>query len=398
MELLVTGLASFSPLGDDDGAIAARLRRGEHAIRATTIPGHGTPFGHAPIAFDWDAEWGRLRERDDRFARLVSSYGLLGLRVVERLLAAARFSTEDCDLERLAVVATGLTDTPAAAWDAWRADPGAFDKFHGGRYTHSSITSVMGHFLGVRGPAFNVNMACASGGAALLCAAMLLESGRADAAIVVATNLRSENPLMHQALMNLGVFSRRGALAYAAADRDGTVAGDVAVALLLETPLHYRRRGASLPPRAILRAIDVSDDGASYLAPSTAPIARLLARTRDALGGVDYVNPHGAGTPAGDRVEVAAIRETLGPDVAVNSTKAYVGHAFDACFLQELHHTVLQMEGGFLAPVLHSTELDPECRGVDLVLGEARAKEVRRAICFNLGMGGVNAAAALSLP
>ena len=40
----------------------------------------------------------------------------------------------------------------------------------------------------------------------------------------------------------------------------------------------------------------------------------------------------------------------------------------------------------------------PECRGVDLVLGEARAKEVRRAICFNLGMGGVNAAAALSLP
>lgn len=396
-DLLISGFGAFTPLGDDERTIADHLRCGRSGVQPSTIPGHDCVFGHAPIGFAWADEWRRLRAVDERFARLVSDHGLLALRTIERLMDATGLRLGEVDASRVAVLATALTDTPEHAWASFRADPRAFNKFHGGHYTFSATTSILGRFLGLRGPCFNVNMACASSGAALMTAAMLLQTGRADAAIVVATNLRHETPLMHQALMNLGVFSRRGILAYGAAGRDGSVAGDTSVAVLIETAEHLARRGGS-SPLAVLRSIDVNDDGGSYLAPSSGGVGALLAHTKKAIGAVDYINPHGAGTRGGDAVELGAIRDVFGGRVLVNSTKAYAGHAFDACFVQELMHTVVQMAGGFVAPVLHTREVAADCHGVELVLGDAVVTPVRRAVCFNLGMGGVNAAAAVSLP
>jgi 3-oxoacyl-(acyl-carrier-protein) synthase len=110
---------------------------------------------------------------------------------------------------------------------------------------------------------------------------------------------------------------------------------------------------------------------------------------------VDYVNAHGTSTPAGDPVEVGAIRQLVGDDraadVMVSSTKSMHGHGMGAAGGFEAVLTALAVREGRVPPTINVEELDPACAGVDHVLGEARRAPVRVALSNSFGFGGHNA-------
>jgi 3-oxoacyl-(acyl-carrier-protein) synthase len=125
-----------------------------------------------------------------------------------------------------------------------------------------------------------------------------------------------------------------------------------------------------------------------------------LARSGHDVSEVDYVNAHGTSTPAGDPVEIRAIRLLVGDDraaeVAVSSTKSMHGHGMGAAGGFETVLTALAIREGTIPPTINLDELDPSCAGVDHVANEARAAPVRLALSNSFGFGGHNAVLALA--
>jgi nodulation protein E len=112
---------------------------------------------------------------------------------------------------------------------------------------------------------------------------------------------------------------------------------------------------------------------------------------------VGYINAHGTGTPANDRVETAAIRKVFGTHadrLAVSSTKSMHGHALGAAGAIEIIATVLALEAQLVPPTANFTTPDPAC-DLDVVPNEARPLDVEYALSNSFAFGGLNVALAL---
>jgi 3-oxoacyl-[acyl-carrier-protein] synthase II len=113
---------------------------------------------------------------------------------------------------------------------------------------------------------------------------------------------------------------------------------------------------------------------------------------------VEYVNLHGTGTELNDRVETAAVKKALGPDVAhrvpMSSTKSLIGHPQGACGAAGIAATILSLQSGFLPPTLNLELPDPRC-DLDYVPHVARPTTARLAVCNCMGFGSKNAALVL---
>jgi 3-oxoacyl-(acyl-carrier-protein) synthase len=391
--VFISAYSAMTPLGNTAADIARGLRSGIPALVPMPFRGFEGTHTYGSIAFDFAAERERLENDDHHFARIVSDSGLVAVRVIERLWSENAIEIGALDLDRVACIGGAAHDSPLESWKSFERRPERGDMFHTNKYMPSATSALMGKRFGIKGPVFNTAMACAGSGSVLLTAWSLLQVGRADAAVIFAVNVRQEVQLIVNAMMRFGGMSHSGKMAYASRNRDGFCVGDVGVAIFLETESHLRRRGAT--PRFLIRATEVNNDGHDCFVPTVEGMSRLYRRIQREVGTVDYVNPHGAATKTGDPVELTTIRNHFGDRPWVNSTKAYVGHSLEACFLQEMVHTMVQMENGFVAPIPHTTDVADECRGTNLVLGAAVEARLQRAICHNLGLGGVNAAACI---
>jgi 3-oxoacyl-(acyl-carrier-protein) synthase len=109
---------------------------------------------------------------------------------------------------------------------------------------------------------------------------------------------------------------------------------------------------------------------------------------------VDYINPHGTGTPLNDRAETAAIKLAFGEHayrLAVSSTKAMHGHLMGGAGALEAIAAVQATRTGVIPPTINYEVPDPDC-DLDYVPNEARQSEVRVALSNSVGLGGHNAA------
>ena len=85
-------------------------------------------------------------------------------------------------------------------------------------------------------------------------------------------------------------------------------------------------------------------------------------------GKVDYINPHGTGTPIGDLREIEAIRKVFGGDVPkISATKSLTGHSLGAIGVQEAIFSLLMMNNGFICESANIDELDPEFADMPIV-------------------------------
>jgi 3-oxoacyl-[acyl-carrier-protein] synthase-1 len=106
---------------------------------------------------------------------------------------------------------------------------------------------------------------------------------------------------------------------------------------------------------------------------------------------VDYINTHATSTPAGDVVELAAIREVFGTRVPpVSSIKGLTGHPVAASGAHDAIYSLLMMEKGFIAPCANLRERDPETAGFPLVT-RCEERPIRSFLSNSLGFGGTNA-------
>jgi 3-oxoacyl-[acyl-carrier-protein] synthase II len=181
-------------------------------------------------------------------------------------------------------------------------------------------------------------------------------------------------------------------------DRDGFVIGEGAGILVLEALEHAQARGARI--HAEIVGYGMSSDAFHISAPAEDGdgIRRvMLATLRDAgvtPSEVGYVNAHGTSTPAGDPIEITAMKAVWGDaigKVAVSSTKSMTGHLLGAAGGVEAAVTVLALRDQVLPPTINLENPDPAC-DLDCVPNVARRADLTYALSNSFGFGGTNAA------
>lgn len=263
----------------------------------------------------------------------------------------------------------------------------------------AGVTAI--HY-GLRGPNLCHVTACATGAHAIGEGARIIERGDADLMVVGGAE-SPIHPLVLAGFARMQALSSRNDDPERASrpfdrERDGFILGEGAGVLILESEEHARARGARI--RARLAGYGASGDAAHMAAPDESGRgARLCMQAALADAGlapdaVDYVNAHATSTPAGDRVEVTALRGIFGAaldSLPVSSTKGATGHLMGAAGAVEAIFSIRALEEQILPPTLNLDDPDPDC-ALDHVAHKPRPARVRCALSNSFGFGGVNAA------
>ncbi|HWX00155.1 beta-ketoacyl synthase N-terminal-like domain-containing protein [Collimonas sp.] len=256
------------------------------------------------------------------------------------------------------------------------------------------ITTTLAQALGLGGPRYAIDAACATSLYAIYLAALHIASGEADSMLVVAANA------FDTLFANFG-FAATQALPDGSTNRpfdigsDGVAPADGAVALVLR-----RAAGHSTQAYGTVRAIGLSSDGRGQTLTAPNPKGQLLACERAyAQSGIDpasvaYVECHATGTRLGDRVELETVAKVFGPNQPVGSVKSNVGHLLTAAGVAGLVKTLLAMRHNNIpATVGILNPLSREIAGTPAILMENTPwpGSHKRAAINAFGFGGVNA-------
>ena len=261
------------------------------------------------------------------------------------------------------------------------------------RLMTSAAASQVSMDLGLKGPAFCVASACASGAHAIGLAFQMLRSGQATVAVAGGAEACLTTGTI-KAWESLRVLSQDTCRPFSRT-RSGLVLGEGAAVLLMEERTHALARGARV--YAEIEGFGMSADAFDITTSDPDGAARAmraaLADARRNSEEVDYVNAHGTGTTHNDRSETTALREVFGSHaghLAVSSSKAVLGHGLGAAGALEFAVTALALYHQTIPPTANFEEIDPDC-DLDVVPNVARRALINVAISNSFAFGGLNA-------
>jgi 3-oxoacyl-[acyl-carrier-protein] synthase II len=174
------------------------------------------------------------------------------------------------------------------------------------------------------------------------------------------------------------------------------VIGEGAGLLVLETEAHARARGAT--PICELAGYGASGDASHLTAPcvdgegAARAMKRALADSGTPADEVGYINAHGTSTPAGDPIEVTAVKAIFGPHaekLMMGSTKSMTGHLLGAAGGLEAVVCALALQRGVVPPTINLETPDPQC-DLDMVPNTARNVKLKAVMSNSFGFGGHN--------
>ncbi len=250
--------------------------------------------------------------------------------------------------------------------------------------------------FGLKGPAFAISSACASGAHAIGVAADMIRHGAADAALAGA----SEAMLTYGAMetwKGMHIMSDELCRPFSK-NRKGLIIGEGAGVLVLEEMGAAKKRGAKI--YAEVAGFGMNADGKDMINPAVEGAAGAMKTALAGVSGVDpsrvYINAHGTGTLLNDPTETKAIREAFGAGadaLIVSSTKSMHGHLLGAAGAIEAIAAIKALEEGVIPPTINYDEKDPAC-DLDYCPNEARERRVDLAVSNSFAFGGLNAVVA----
>ncbi|MBU0552266.1 beta-ketoacyl-[acyl-carrier-protein] synthase family protein [Myxococcota bacterium] len=392
--VVITGMGLISPIGATLEAATAALRGGLSGVRARPTPPLGLrAVAYAPAEVDPQRIPRKMRRGMGRQALFAASASLDA--VVMAGLDAATLRGGRCG------VAVGSTmGSPESQYDyyAHLIQRGDLMGLKGTAFfqvmAHTAAANVA-LLHGVTGRVISPNSACASATQAIGLAAELIQLGRQDVMICGGADEAHFTATATFELVGGASLQRPPAPTPRPFDRarDGLVIGEGAGILVIEALEHALARGAA--PLAEVIGFASTCDGAHLSQPQAEGMAECMRVALDSAGlrpgGIDYINAHATATEVGDIAEAEATRAVFGAAIPISSTKGHTGHTLGACGAIEAIFCVLMMRGGFLAPTLHLTDIDPAAAGLDHITA-LRLLRPRRVISNNFAFGGINAA------
>ena len=270
------------------------------------------------------------------------------------------------------------------------------------RIMPSNAISAISLCFGITGESYDISAACASSALSIIVGTRLIRSGQYD--MVIAGGAEQLDWLQGLGFCVCRALSRKyndcpeKASRPFDKDRDGFVLAGGAAYVLLESESSLKRRGGK--PISLISGVAANSNARDMVVPDTAASAAVMAGAIADAGlspaDIGYVNTHGTGTPVGDPIEMAAIREVMGSTPAINSTKSQTGHMVGATGAAEIIFSSLMLEKGFLSPSLNLENPDPEFSWADFVRTCRTGTDIKHALSNSFAFGGSNAAVVVS--
>jgi acyl transferase domain-containing protein/3-hydroxymyristoyl/3-hydroxydecanoyl-(acyl carrier protein) dehydratase/1-acyl-sn-glycerol-3-phosphate acyltransferase len=274
------------------------------------------------------------------------------------------------------------------------------------RYMSGLPALLAARALGLEGPAFCLDAACASALYAIRLACDVLARREADVMVAGGLN-RADDLFIHVGFCALAAMSKSGRSRPFHAEADGLVPAEGAAAVALCRLDDAVAQG--LPIHGVLRAVGLSNDGADkgLLVPAESGQRRAMeaAFAQSGLDGssVQLLEAHATGTPVGDVVEVRSTAEVYrtrerGEPLALGALKANLGHSITVSGAAGLLEVLSALEQQCLPPTPVVEAPLPELEQANLALRHqarpwAAPKDgsPRRAAVSSFGFGGNNA-------
>ena len=395
--VVVTGIGGITPLGHDWAQIEPRLRAFRNAAR------------RMPEWDYFDALNSRLGCPVDDFKlpdwprRHLRSMG----RVAQLAVAASERALHDAGLHGDASIADGRMGV------AYGSSGGSIEPVRVmGRMletgsmqgvTATSYIQMMAHttavnvgvFFGLKGRIIPTSSACTSGSQAIGFGFEAIQQGKQQLMLCGgAEELSGPGVAVFDTLFATSTRNDEPQLTPRPFDRarDGLVVGEGATTLVLEEYEHARARGARIYAEIV--GFGCNSDGNHITQPTSETMAAAMRLALndaqlapEALG---YVSAHGTATDRGDVAESHATAEVLGARVPISSMKSYVGHTLGACGALESWWAIEMMRGGWFAPTINLTDIDPACAELDYIVGNGRQIDTSYVMNNNFAFGGIN--------
>jgi malonyl-ACP decarboxylase len=333
----------------------------------------------------------------------------------ERLLQSASFSScialitlkeawdeaklDDYEPERIGLIVGGSNFQQRylqQLYQKYNTKPQFFPPSLGFSFFDTDLSSLCSEYFGIKGLAYTVGGASASGQLAIIESANLLQTDQVDICIVLGA-------LMDLSFWELQSFKALGAMGSDRfyqepvkasrpfdKNRDGFIYGENCGAIVME------KKGIRNNPKPYARllgwnlAMDANRNPNPSYEGELFVINQALIRSGLVNSDIDYINPHGTGSPLGDETELKALKSANLNHAFINSTKSIIGHGLSSAGAVEVIATLLQMKESILHPSLNLEQ--PIDDSFNWVKGKSIDHKIKRALTLNMGFGGINTA------
>lgn len=266
--------------------------------------------------------------------------------------------------------------------------------------------TVAAQALGLEGPVFALDAACASALYAIKMASDYLASGKADMMLAGAV-CHADHIYIDHGFNILKAFPDKGQSIPFDRTSEGLKAGEGAGIIAIKRYADAIRDNDKI--YGVIEAIGLSNDAGSrhMLVPDIKGQQLALSRAYgNSMPDIDYLECHATGTPVGDQVELAAVESffaTLPTRPLLGANKGNNGHMLTASGMGSLFKVILSMQHGLIPPTPGVQQMVSTPGGqlsLDDVVTTSRRwpqrKRQKRAGINAFGFGGVNAHLILS--
>ena len=396
LELVITGIGVISAVGQGKAGFTAALLGANAAFSVMRRPGRQRESAYIGAEIGEMVFPPAITRQTLRAAPLTAQAALV---VLQEAWDEAQLSDVDPRCIGLVVGGSNIQQRELVqTHESYRDRPMFLRPTYALSFMDSDVCGFCTAQFGIRGLAFTVGGASASGQLAIIQAAQAVLAGQVEVCIALGA-LMDLSFWECQALRSIGAMgSDRHAGEPALAcrpfdtDRDGFIFGESCGAVVIESLESSERRGVK--PYAALRGWGVSMDGNRHPEPSLEGETRAIRGALDAAGWpppqVDYVNPHGTGSILGDETELKALRACGLAGAYLNATKSLIGHGLSAAGTVEVIATLLQMRAGRLHPTRNlDNPIDP---ALNWVTNKSIEHPIEKALTLSMGFGGINTA------
>ena len=397
--VVVTGMGVVSSIGNSTQEVVASLRECKSGI--VRAPKYAELGFRCQVHGEPHIEWeGMVPRKARRFMETGVGWNYIAM---DQAIRDAGLEEGDIVSERTGIImGSGGPSTRAivrAADTAREKDPKKVGPFEVPKGMCSGPSAALATAFQIRGVNYSISSACATSAHCIGNAAELIQWGKQD--LMFAGGCEELDWTLSVLFDAMGAMSTgfNGAPAKASRaydkKRDGFVIAGGAGVVVLEELQRAKSRGARIYGE--VAGYGATSDGFDMVAPSGEGAVRCMRSAMQGfhgkgVGRVDYINPHGTGTPVGDQREIDAIREVFGKDIPpISSTKSLTGHSLGAVGVQEAIFSLLMMNNGFICESANIEELDPEFADVPIVRKREDNLNLNCVMSNSFGFGGTNA-------
>jgi 3-oxoacyl-[acyl-carrier-protein] synthase II len=396
--IVITGIGLTSPMGNNLTELRMGLLNNGSGIVHTNIR-------HMGIVAAGLCRFDEARYQPKKMRKRGTRAGAISIYCAHEAILDSNLEMDALDKNRigvyLGITEHGNVETENEIHDLYndhQMDVSLWSHHHNPRTVANNPAGEVTLNMGITGPHYTIGAACAAGNLGIIQGVQQLLLDEVDVALAGGISESTETFGIFAA------FKAQGALGHHEnphmatrpmdSNRNGIVVSEGGAIYILERMSDAKKRKAKIYGEII--GYHSNSDATDFVLPNTERQIECMKMAIKKAGietnEIDIVNMHATGTHQGDIQECQAVKIVFGdsPNVHVNATKGFIGHAMGAAGALELAGNIPSFTDGFIHPCKKIENLDPQCAIKNLVNGEKISHDVKIILNNSFGMLGIN--------